>query len=40
MYTKKWMQAKGLAHKHLVKTQEKSKFHYNLGSVEAKYEVG
>ena len=40
MYTKKWMQAQRLARKHLFKAQEKQKFNYNLGKVEAKYEVG
>ena len=29
-----------LARKHLFKAQEKQKFNYNLGKVEAKYEVG
>ena len=40
MYTKKWMQAQRLARLHLFKAQEKQKFHYNLGTIETKFEVG
>ena len=39
MYTKKWMQAQKIARKHLLKAQEKQKFTYNLGTLEAKYEI-
>jgi ribosomal protein L21E len=40
MYIRKRMQAQRLARIHLFKAQAKQKFHYNLGTIETKYEVG